>query len=183
KARIPRDALALVALVPFLARTKIVRVSRDLVNRELEVVAFAGDGLDERRGVEAIAAEAAGRLGGEPDPRLAEGDRVRPSGLELRGRPVELRPGQTGRLDAGAGADRVDGDVVRSGLERERLHEPLDAVLDRAVRDLLPVAAEARAARDADDVAAALRPKLRPRGVGAVEHATEADVDLARPFG
>src|SRR2546428_7524153 len=138
--------LFFVVAVPFLARPKIVRIQRDLLGRELKVVTLLRDGLDKPRGVEAIAAEPAGWLCGEPDPRLAEFDRIRPAGPEFLWCVIVLRPGHPCRLDAGAWTDRIERDAVGPGLERKRFDKSLDAVLDGAVGDLLSVAANAVAA-------------------------------------
>ena len=95
---------------------------------------------------------------------------------------IVLRPGHTCRLDTGAWTDRIERDVVGPGLERKRLDKSLDSMLDRAVRDLLFVAANAGAACDADDVASALRLHLIPRSVCAIEESADTDVDLTGPF-
>src|SRR2546427_7466512 len=165
--------LFFVVAVPFLARPKIVRIQRDLLGRELKVVTLLRDGLDKPRGVEAIAAEPAGWLCGEPDPRFAEFDRIRPARPEFLRRVIVIHPGHTGRLDAGAWTDRIERDAVGPGLERKRFDKPFHPVLDGAVRDLLFVAADARPAGDADDVASALRFHLVPRSICAIEESAE----------
>src|SRR3989454_11394962 len=174
--------MVFIVAVPLLALAKVVRIERALLGRELKVVTLPRDGLDKPRGVEAIAAEPAGWLCGEPDPRFAEFDRIRPARPEFLRRVIVLRPGHPCRLDAGARTDRIERDAVGPGLERKRFDKSLDSVLDRAVRDLLFVAAKARAACDADDVASALRFHLIPRSVRTIEESADTDVDLTRPF-
>src|SRR2546425_1977227 len=174
--------MVFIVAVPLLALAKVVRIERDLLGRELKVVTLPRDGLDKPRGVEAIAAEPAGWLCGEPDPRFAEFDRIRPARPEFLRRVIVLRPGHPCRLDAGARTDRIERDAVGSGLERRRFDNSLDPVLDRAVRNLLFVAANARAACDADDVASALRFHLIPRSIRTIEESADTDVDLTCPF-
>src|SRR2546422_1271624 len=174
--------MVFIVAVPLLALAKVVRIERDLLGRELKVVTLPRDGLDKPRGVEAIAAEPAGWLCGEPDPRLAEFDRIRPAGPEFLWCVIVLRPGHPCRLDPGTRTDRIERDAVVPGLERKRFDKSLDSVLDRAVRDLLSVAANAGAACDANDVASALRLHLIPRSVRTIEESADTDVDLPCPF-
>src|SRR2546426_805878 len=73
------------------------------------------------------------------------------------------------------------------GIERDLLDCELEvaALPGHGLDDLggvESVAAEPRAARDADDVAAALRLHLSPDRIGAVEQSADADIDLTRPF-
>src|SRR5437899_2181376 len=180
----PRTARALICIVsvPLVAGAKIFRIQCDLFGRKLKVVAFPRDGLDQPRGVKAITAEPAGRLRAEPYPRFAEFDRLRPTRPQWLRRLIIFCPGHPRRLDAGAGTDRVERDIVGPGLERQRLDKPFHPVLDGAVRDLLFVAADARPAGDADDVASTLRFHLLPRGVCAIEQPADADSKLPCPF-
>ena len=71
---------------------------------------------------------------------------------------------------------------MRLGFERQRFDKSFDSVLDRAVGDLLFIAANTGAACDADDVAPALRFHLIPNGVRAIEQSADADIDLACPL-
>src|SRR2546425_3943102 len=167
----PRTARALICIVsvPLAAGAKILRIQRDLFGRKLEGVAFPRDGLDKPRGVKAITAEPARRLRAEPYPRFAEFDRIRPACSQSLQRLIVLSPGHPRRLDAGAGTDRIERDVVWPGLERQRFDKSFHPVLDGAVRDLLFVTAKTRSAGDADDVASTLRFHLLPHGVCAIE--------------
>src|SRR5881396_3440222 len=182
KSRSSDRASILVVAVPILTRAKILGIERDLLDCELEVAALPGHGLDDLGGVEPVAAEPAGSLCREPHPRLTELDRIRPTRSHFLRRGIVLRPRNPRWLDTGTRTDRIDGDVVCPRFERKRFDEAFYPVLDGAVRDLFLVAADTRAARDADDVAAALRLHPPPGRVGAVEQSTDADVDLARPF-
>src|SRR2546425_10528171 len=174
--------MVFIVAVPLLALAKVVRIERNLVGSELKVVTLPRDGRNERRGVETIAAKPAGWLRGEPDPRFAEFDRIRPARPEFLRRVIVLRPGHPCRLDAGARTDRIERDAVGPGLERKRFDKSLDAMLDRAVRNLLCVAANARAACDADDVVSAVRFHLIPRSIRTIEVTTDTDVDLTGSF-
>src|SRR5207302_5341594 len=168
--------------VPLLARAKIIRIERDFFRLELEVVPLPRDGLDENRGVETTSGEPTGWLRGEPHPRFTEFDRIGPCRSQVRRGSIVLGPGESCRFDAGARTDGIERHVVIFRFKRQCFDEPFDSVLDRAVRDLLFIAADTGAACDADDVASALGFHLIPNGVRAIEHSAYADIYLPSPL-